>query len=215
LAQLFPKWTNVLPTIFAFGGVAAMLLAVGFVWYFFSPEYTDVGYRPIQPVAYSHKFHVRDLGIDCRYCHTSVENQAHANIPPTRTCMTCHSLVATDSASLDLVRSSYMTGEPIEWIRVHDLPDYAYFNHSAHINAGVGCISCHGDVSKMEVVSLSEPHSMGWCLECHRNPDLHLRPVAEVTNMEWQRPIDHIQFVKDWKEKKNIDPPISCSGCHR
>lgn len=215
MAQLFPKWINSIPPIIALGAVAALFISVAIVSHFFSPEFTDVGYRPIQPSPYSHKMHAGDLGIDCRYCHTSVENQAHANVPPTRTCMNCHNMVTTDSDSLALIRSSFMTGEPIEWIRVHNLPDFVYFNHSAHINAGVGCISCHGNVTQMEIITLSEPLSMGWCLDCHRNPDLHLRPVAEVTNMKWKRPLDHAKFVADWKAEKNIDPPIFCSGCHR
>jgi len=195
--------------------VVVTVVAVGSVWYFFSPDYTDVGYRPIQPVPYSHEVHAGDLDVDCRYCHTSVESQAHANVPPTRSCMNCHNMVTTDSDSLSLVRSSFITGDPIEWIRVHNLPDYAYFDHSAHLSAGVGCVSCHGDVTKMEIVMLSEPLSMGWCLDCHRNPDPHLRPVSEITNMDWQRPANHTQWLDKWKKSKNLNPPIFCSGCHR
>jgi len=215
LAQIFPKWANKIPIVVALAAVSGVLFTVPFVWYFFSPDYTDVGYRPIQPVPYSHKVHMGDLGIDCRYCHTSVESQAHANVPPTRTCMNCHNMVNTDSDSLTLVRSSFITKEPIEWVRVHNLPDYAYFNHSPHLQAGVGCISCHGDISKMDVVTLSEPLSMGWCLDCHRNPDEHLRPIAEITNMNWTRPANHIQWLAEWKESKELDPPVFCSGCHR
>ena len=215
MAQIFPKWINKLPTIMALGAVAGSMLAIGFVSYFFSPEYTDVGYRPIQPVPYSHKVHAGDLGIDCRYCHTSVENQAHANVPPTRTCMNCHSMVNTESDSLVLVRSSFVTGEPIEWVRVHNLPDYAYFNHAPHLQAGVGCITCHGDVSKMDVVMLKEPLSMGWCLDCHKSPDQHLRPTTEITNMDWRRPANHTQWLADWLDERKLDPPINCSGCHR
>ena len=215
MAQLFPKWVNVIPPIIGLGAAAALVVGVGIVWYFFSPEYTDAGYRPVQPSPYSHKVHAGDLGIDCRYCHTSVERQAHANVPPTRTCMNCHNMVSTDSDSLALIRSSFITGEPIEWIRVHNLPDYSYFNHSAHVNAGVGCLSCHGDVTRMEIITQSEPLSMSWCLECHKNPDTHLRPVTEVTSMKWQRPANHAQFVEDWKARKMIDAPITCSGCHR
>jgi len=215
LAQLFPKWTNNIPTIAALGAVIIGLAAIGGVWYFFSPEYTDVGYRPEQPLSYSHRVHAGDLGIDCRYCHTSVERQAHANVPPTRTCMNCHNMVMTDSDSLALIRSSFVTGEPMEWIHVHNLPDYAYFDHSAHVNGGVGCITCHGDVTKMDVITLSEPLSMGWCLGCHRNPGVNLRPPSEVTNMQWQRPADHPQWVARWIEEKQINPPIYCSGCHR
>lgn len=215
MAQLFPKWANFVPTILAIGGVGLLMGSIAFVWYFFSPEYTDVGYRPKQPVAYSHKLHAGDLGIDCRYCHTSVETQAHANIPPTRTCMNCHATVKPESEKLALVRSSYQSGQPIEWVRVHDLPDFAYFDHSVHVNAGVGCISCHGNVAQMDEVMLSKPLSMGWCLDCHRNPDANLRPVAEVTNMKWEMMPGHDEFVAQWKQEKGIDPPIECSACHR
>jgi len=215
VAQIFPKWTNYIPTVAAIGAVLGLVAVIGFVWYYFSPEYTDVGYRPVQPVEYSHQVHAGDLGIDCRYCHTGVERQAHANVPPTRTCMNCHTMVKTDSEKLALVRNSYASGQPIEWIRVHNLPDFAYFNHSAHINAGVGCISCHGDVSQMEVVMLSEPLSMSWCLECHRNPDNNLRPLAEVTNMKWEKPADYADWAAGWIQEKQIQPPIACSGCHR
>jgi len=215
VAQIFPKWTNYIPTVAAISGVLGLIGVIGFVWYYFSPEYTDVGYRPVQPVEYSHQVHAGDLGIDCRYCHTGVERQAHANVPPTRTCMNCHTMVKTDSEKLALVRNSYASEQPLEWIRVHNLPDFAYFNHSAHINAGVGCISCHGDVSRMEVVMLSKPLSMSWCLECHRNPDENLRPVVEVTNMKWEKPVDHAEWVAGWIQEKQIQPPIACSGCHR
>lgn len=215
MAQIFPKWTNRLPAIIAVGGVVVLLAAVGLVWYYFSPEYTDVGYRPIQPVEYSHQVHAGNLGIDCRYCHTSVERQAHANVPPTRTCMNCHTMVKPESEKLALVRNSFTTGEPITWIRVHKLPDYVYFNHSAHINAGVSCISCHGDVTQMPVITLMKPLSMGWCLECHRNPDANLRPVSEVTNMRWEKPPDHAQWAAEWKKTKGVNPPTACSGCHR
>lgn len=195
--------------------MAGLVGAISFIWYFFSPEYTDVGYRPIQPVDYSHKLHAGDLGLDCRYCHTGVETQARANIPPARTCMNCHATVKPESEKLQLVRSSFETGEPIEWVRVHNLPDYAYFDHSAHVNAGVGCVSCHGNVAQMEKVTLAKPLSMGWCLECHRNPDPNLRPVAEVTNMKWEMLPSHDLFVAEWKEEKEITPPTDCSGCHR
>jgi len=215
LAQLFPKWTNRIPTALAAGTAAVLIAGVGFIWYFFSPSYTDVGYRPKQPVPYSHKLHAGDLGIDCRYCHTGVETQAHANVPPTATCMNCHKLVKPDSDKLALVRTSYETGRPIEWVRVHQLPEYAYFNHSAHINAGVGCISCHGNIAKMDEVTLAEPLSMSWCLDCHRNPTPNLRPVDQVTNMDYQPPADHSELAARMIEEKNIKPPIDCSACHR
>lgn len=215
MAQLFPKWSNHLPTALAIGGFVLVLAAVGFVWFYFSPWYTDVGYRPKQPVPYSHKLHAGDLAIDCRYCHTGVETQAHANVPPTQTCMNCHTLVKPDSDKLAVVRTSNETRRPIEWIRVHQLPEYAYFNHSAHINAGVGCISCHGNIAEQELVALSEPLSMGWCLDCHRNPAPNLRPVDQVTNMFWEAPADQAEWVARWIKEKGINPPEDCSACHR
>jgi hypothetical protein len=215
LAQIFPKWTNHLPTIGAAGSALAALAVIGFFWYYGSPKYTDVGYRPKQPVAYSHKLHAGDLGIDCRYCHTNVERSPHANVPATRTCMNCHKLILPESEKLLLVRESYATEKPIEWVRVHKVADYAYFDHSAHLRAGVGCTSCHGNVAEMVEVMQVQPLSMGWCLDCHRDPGPHLRPVEEVTNMKWTPGDDHDDFVTRTIQEKNIDPPEYCAGCHR
>jgi hypothetical protein len=199
----------------AVGGVVIVVAVVGFVWYYFSPWYTDVGYRPKQPVPYSHKLHAGDLAIDCRYCHTGVETQPHANIPPTQTCMNCHKLVKPESDKLALVRTSFETGMPIEWVRVSQLPEYAYFNHSAHINAGVGCISCHGNIAQMEEVTLAKPLSMGWCLECHRNPAPNLRPVNEITNMDYEPPDNQTEMAAEIIKDKDINPSTDCSACHR
>ncbi|MCB2231551.1 cytochrome c3 family protein [bacterium] len=215
MAQIFPKWANKIPLLAAlvvvFGGAAL----VGFVWYYFSPEYTDVGYRPTQPVPFSHKLHAGDLGMDCRYCHNTVEQTAWAAVPPTTTCMNCHKLVLPESEKLLPVRESFATGRPIEWVRVHKIPDYAFFNHGVHVRAGVGCFSCHGNVRQMEIVKQEEPLSMGWCLDCHRNPDQFLRPLDEVTNMEWTPPADQEEFAKRVKAERTINPPTDCSGCHR
>ncbi len=189
--------------------------SIAFIWYYGSPNYTDVGYQPIQPVNFSHKMHAGDLGMDCRYCHSQVEYSPVANVPPTQTCMNCHTLIGLDKKSIDPIRESWATGKPIEWVRVHNLPNYAYFNHSAHVTAGIGCVSCHGNVRQMPIITQKKPLSMGWCLECHRNPDPHLRPVSEMTNMEWEPPADHEKFVAEWKQQKNINPPTDCSGCHR
>ena len=180
-----------------------------------SPRTTDVGYAPRQPVPYSHALHAGDLGIDCRYCHSTVEVAARAAVPPTQTCMNCHSRIRAQSAKLIPVRESYATGMPIEWVRVHDLPDYAYFNHSAHVRRGVGCVSCHGRVDKMEVISQVEPLSMGWCLDCHRNPEKHLRPQEYVTKMDWVPPEDQATLGKRLCEANNINPSVDCSTCHR
>ena len=215
MAQIFPKWSNKIPpylvVLILFIGIGT----VGLLWYYGSPEYTDVGYQPEQPVPYSHKMHAGDLGMDCRYCHSSIEQSATANVPPTQTCMNCHTLVLTESEKLRPVRESWSTGEPIEWIRIHNLPDYAYFNHSAHLRAGIGCASCHGNVAQMEKVTQVEPLSMGWCLDCHRNPDDHLRPVSEITNMSWIAPENQQEFAAKVKKEKKIAPPVDCSGCHR
>jgi len=215
VAQIFPEWSNkvfpVLLVAILLGGIGT----VGFFWYFGSPKYTDVGYRPEQPVTYSHKLHAGDLGLDCRYCHIGVEISASATIPPTQTCMNCHTLVKNDSKKVAPVLESWTNGTPIEWVRVHDLPDYAYFNHSAHIHAGVGCISCHGNVAEMEEVMQVEPLSMSWCLDCHRKPEAYLRPVDQVTNMKWTPPENQMLLGREIIKEKNINPPVACSGCHR
>ncbi len=215
MAQIFPEWTNRLPKYIAAGIVITGVLVVGLVWYYFSPEYTDVGYRPKQPVPYSHKLHAGDLGIDCRYCHTTVEVSAVANVPPTQTCMNCHTNILPESETLLPIRESYAQKKPMQWVRVHNLPDYAYFDHSRHINSGIGCVSCHGNVAQMEIVMQVEPLSMSWCLDCHRNPDDHIRPPGEIATMNWQPPSDHKEFVARFKKEKNISPPTDCSGCHR
>ena len=215
MAQIFPEWTNKIPAYLAVGVVFAVLGGIGFVWYFFSPEFTDVGFKPDQPVEYSHKLHAGDLGLDCRYCHVGVERSAVASVPPTQTCMNCHKLIKTDSEKLLPVRQSWATGIPIEWVRVHKIPDYAYFNHSSHIRAGVGCLSCHGNVAEMDVVRQVEPLSMSWCLDCHRNPDTQIRPAGDVTNMKWTPSGDQLAKVANIKKEKKIDPPTDCSGCHR
>lgn len=215
MAQIFPKWMNLLPLIILVVIIPAGLGAIGFFWYYGSPEFTDVGYRPVQPVNYSHKLHAGDLGIDCRYCHVGVERGAIATVPPTQTCMNCHKLVKPESEKLKLVRESWATGRPIEWVRVHNLPDFAYFNHSVHIDRGVGCVSCHGNVAEMEVVTQAKPLSMGWCLDCHRNPSENLRPMSEITNMKWELPEGHQNFADNLIKDKNIKPPIMCTGCHR
>jgi hypothetical protein len=215
LAQIFPKWVDKAPPLVLISVLLLSAGGIGFIWYYGSPNYTDAGYQPIQPVEYSHKLHAGDLGLDCRYCHTAVETSAYATIPPTQTCMNCHTLVKTESEKLRPVRESWMNGIPIEWIRIHDLPDYVYFNHSAHLRAGVGCASCHGNVATMEVVKQVEPLSMGWCLDCHRNPGNHLRPASELTNMEWIPPANQTELAQKMMKQKEINPSEDCSVCHR
>jgi len=193
------------------GGLAALALAA----YLGNPEVRETGYAPRQPVEYSHKLHAGDLGMDCRYCHYTVEKSAFAAIPPTEVCMNCHVRVKKDSPLLEPVRQSQASGQPIPWIKVHRLPDYVYFNHQAHVTAGVSCVSCHGRVDQMIVVRQEEPLSMAWCLECHRNPAPNLRPVEEVTNLAWQPDRDPAEIGREILEANNIQPPTNCSGCHR
>ena len=215
MSTIFPRWTNHLPTGVA---VAVPLLGVGAVaavTYWFSPHFTDVGYQPAQPVEYSHQLHAGELGIDCRYCHNTVEQAGYAAIPPNETCLNCHRYVATDSEKLEKVRQAGETGESIAWVKIHQLPDYAYFNHSVHVAAGVGCASCHGRIDQREVVALYEPLSMGWCLECHRNPEPHLRPYDEVTNMAYDPVAAGYDPDADPNRTRELAPPENCPGCHR
>lgn len=215
MPAIFPRWTNNVPIAI---GLLAPLLGAGLifaVWYWFSPMYTDVGYRPEQPVPYSHKLHAGELGVDCRYCHNTVEKAAHAAIPPAATCMNCHDLVKTESKRLELVRNSDKTGESIPWVRVHQLPDYVFFNHSSHVASGVGCATCHGRVDQMVTVEMKSPLSMGWCLDCHRDPKPALRPLDQVTNMAWDASTMQYDADRDANRKRKVNPPTHCSGCHR
>jgi hypothetical protein len=218
VAVIFPRWTNRLPLLLA--GIAPIVLGlvVTGVWYYLSPNFTDVGYRPQQPIAFSHKVHAGELGMDCRYCHNTVERGARAAIPPTATCMNCHAYVKTGSDEIKKIWASAENNTPIEWVRVHLLPDYAYFDHSVHLAAGIGCVSCHGRIDRMDVVQQDQPLSMGWCLDCHRNPSSHLRPRAEVTNMDYD-PVAAGYVAGSDEERARRDfklaPPEHCSGCHR
>jgi hypothetical protein len=215
LAQIFPEAANKAAVGLAAAASLGLVLAVGVVWYYFSPEYTDVGYRPVQPIPYSHRLHAGELGIDCRYCHASVETSAVAVVPPSRTCMNCHALVKKESPLLAPLRASLEFGQPLEWVRIHNLPDYAFFNHAAHVRAGVGCASCHGRIDTMEVVQQVEPLSMSWCLDCHRDPVPHLRPRDQVTNMKWVAPENQRELGREIVATLGLKPPTECSGCHR
>jgi hypothetical protein len=212
---VFPRWANKTRVLAGavLGGAPVYLTFL--IWYGASPKTTDVGYQPKQPVPYSHALHAGRLGIDCRYCHNTVEQAAHAAIPATATCMNCHERIWTNSDKLAPVRESAATGRPVEWLKVHDLPDYVYFNHSAHVTRGVGCVTCHGRIDEMEEVHQKEPLSMSWCLSCHRAPEQNLRPPEEVTNMTWKPPSDPVAFGKELREKNHLNPPTDCSTCHR
>ena len=226
MTLLFPKWTNKLPTVLALGAAAAGLTVVFAVNFWFSPKHTDVGYAPYQPIAYSHKLHAGSLGMDCRYCHRMVEEGPHATVPDAATCMGCHLQVKKDSEALAPLREAYGDGtasnKPIEWIKVHMLPEYAYFNHAVHIRANVGCASCHGPIHEMEIVRQDQPLSMGWCLECHRDPTTHIRPAdVSVTDMDWKPTDASIAAARKLLEPQGTDkfpalnPPTHCGACHR
>ena len=182
---------------------------------------TRIGWVRDQPVPFSHQHHAGDLGIDCRYCHDTVEVSPHASFPATKVCMTCHSQLWTNAAMLAPVRESLATNTPLEWQRVSKLPDYVYFNHQIHIARGVPCVTCHGRVDKMPLMERAEPFQMRWCLDCHRNPAPHLRPPDQVTRMDWSdwdnRPEAHRNYGRRMQALYHIDPAKldDCNTCHR
>jgi hypothetical protein len=215
MTPIFPKvadkYFRIGVSAIALGIAGAVILSA----YLFHPNHADVGYQPVQPVPYSHKLHAGNLGLDCRYCHSTVEVSAYAAIPPTETCMNCHARVKPQSELLQPVRDSYATGQPIPWVRIHKLPDYVYFNHQAHVGAGVSCLSCHGRVDQMAEVRQVKPLSMAWCLECHRNPAPNVRPRELVTKLDWTPDRDPAEIGRELIAKNHIHPPTNCSGCHR
>jgi hypothetical protein len=216
MAQLFPRWCNRLPLNLAVGLLLSGTLVTAGVWYYFTPKYSRVGYQPLQPVPYSHKTHVGQIGLDCRYCHTGVEKSWYANIPSPSVCMNCHSQVLPNDARLLPVRDSFKSGEPLPWVQIHRTPDFVFFNHAVHVNRGVGCVSCHGQIDEMVEVRHEKSLTMAFCLECHRDPAPNLRPPSEVFSMTWtNEPARQLeagrQFVHDWK----VNPSQTCSTCHR
>jgi hypothetical protein len=189
MAQVFDRSSNALARAsLVLSGLIVIALGVGLNSLQRSPWVTRQGQRPDQPVPFSHKHHVEGLGLQCQYCHTSVEKSSYAGIPPTKTCINCHAQIWTNAELLQPVRHSWATGESINWIRVHDLPDYVYFNHEIHVNKGIGCASCHGRVDEMPLMYQQNSLQMEWCLNCHRNPSVNLRPTAEIYNMAWGGP---------------------------
>ncbi|MBW7906977.1 MAG: cytochrome c3 family protein [Phycisphaerae bacterium] len=218
---IFPEWTNGLRVSLALGGGFAALYAAGIVYFGFSPLATDVGYMPTQPIPYNHALHAGILGLDCTYCHATVDESPHAAVPPTQVCMNCHTGIKRESAEpaksrIAAISAAYAASEAIKWVKVHDLPDYAYFNHSAHVRRGIGCASCHGRVDQMDVVYQAQPLSMGWCLECHREPERFLRPLDKITDMAYAlTPEEQLRVGRELRQKYNINPSQDCSTCHR
>ena len=217
MRQLFPEYANSLSRASIVGAVLLVGVFFSVLWaYQWSSYATGMNTFVAQPVPFSHLHHVRADGIDCRYCHTSVESSAFAGIPPTDTCMNCHAELWSNAEVLEPVRRSWRTGEPLVWQRVYNLPDFTYFNHGIHLNKGIGCISCHGRVDLMPLTNQAVNLRMAWCLDCHRNPEPHLRLKEELTNMEWAAPADpefRAKLAREYRvEKKGL---TDCWTCHR
>lgn len=216
MAQFFHPSTNTIAKVTVFGAV--FFIAVAF-WVMLtverSPYVTEAQVVREQPVPFSHRHHVNQLGLDCRYCHTSVEETAFAGIPPTKTCMTCHSQIHTNADMLEPVRESWRSGKPLEWARVHDLPDFVYFNHSIHINKGIACETCHGPVNEMALMWKENSLQMEWCLGCHRHPEKYVRPKEFVFKMGWTSEIDQKELGPELVKKYNIKRLTNCTICHR
>jgi hypothetical protein len=189
MAQIFDRSSNALARAsLVLTGLIVIALGVTLDQLQRSPWVTRQGQRPEQPVPFSHKHHVTGLGLQCQYCHVSVEKSSYAGIPPTKTCMNCHAQIWTNAALLQPVRDSWATGQSLPWIKVHDLPDYVYFSHEIHVNKGLGCASCHGRVDQMPLMYAQNTLQMEWCLNCHRNPAKNLRPTSQIYNMAWEEP---------------------------
>jgi hypothetical protein len=209
---IFPEWTETLKKWVTLLVVGAPIYLVALIAYGVDAEAIRIGYQPEQPVRYSHALHAGELGMDCRYCHSVVERGAKAAIPPSAVCMNCHSTVKKDSDALLPIRTAYAGGDPVRWVRVTDLPDYVFFNHQAHVNAAVGCESCHGRIDQMVKVWQATALTMEWCLECHKNPAPHLREPANITKMGYVPGPGEGERIK---KKNEVNPPINCSTCHR
>jgi hypothetical protein len=229
MPQVFPKGMNVIARLAVLGlPVLAGSGVVGGAAFYRSDYSTGARDVVAQPVPFSHKHHVSELGIDCRYCHTSADVSASAGFPPTKTCMNCHQQMWTGAELLAPVRSSYEAGVPIAWNKVHNVPHYTYFNHSIHVAKGIGCVSCHGRIDDMNLVFQTKTLLMEWCLDCHREPEKHLRPREEVYSMIWQpgdvinpdtgQPYDQLTLGRKLKEEYHVREAsvlTNCSICHR
>ncbi len=216
MPQIFHRSTNTFSRVSIFGAVfmVAGIFAVASLLVR-SSYATSVGVAPQQPVPFSHKHHVSDDGIDCRYCHTSVETSSFAGIPPTKTCMNCHSQIFAQSPVLEPVRESFRTGKPIVWTRVHNLPDFVYFDHSIHLQKGIGCVTCHGRIDQMPLTWKAETMQMEWCIDCHRAPEKYVRPREFVFSMDWQPSGDQNVLGPQLVREYGIQSKLSCSTCHR
>ncbi len=215
--QVFHRSTNTIARVSIFGALIVVAAAgYGLALVNRSPYVTGAGLALEQPVSFSHRHHAGELGIDCRYCHTSVEIGAKAGIPPTQTCMNCHKQIWADSPTLEPVRASLRADVSIPWVKVHDLPDFVYFNHSIHVAKGVGCETCHGRIDRMNLTWQQNSLQMEWCLECHRNPERYVRPKEAVFTMGWQPPGgDQLALGRELLKANDVHPKTDCSTCHR
>ena len=216
MAQIFPRSANK----YARGSIVAvglLLATVGASLFALSKSSYLTRAQTVvdQPVQFSHQHHAGGIGIDCRYCHTTVETAASAGIPPTKTCMNCHSQIWSTSPFLEPVRASFRDDTPLRWTRVHDLPDFAYFNHSVHVKKGVGCATCHGRVDRMPLMYQENSLQMEWCLDCHTNPEKYVRPREAVFQMDYEPPADQLELGRRLVKEYDIESLISCSTCHR
>jgi hypothetical protein len=216
MSQIFHRSTNSLSRFTIFGGLfvagAAVLLLL---WVNRTPWVTRAYEARTQPVPFSHAHHVGGLGVDCRYCHTSVDRSAYAGVPPTKTCMNCHTQIWNQSPTLEPVRASLKNDVSIEWTKVHDLPDFVYFDHSAHVNKGVGCSTCHGRVDQMPLVWQEHSLQMEWCLDCHRRPERFVRPKDQVYNIAYEAPANQEELGTELVKRYGIKTQTTCSTCHR
>jgi hypothetical protein len=218
MSQIFHPGINMIVRVMILAGLFIFLGGAGLVYlYVRSPYMTEVGIAKAQPVPFSHQQHVGGLGLDCRYCHTAVEESNVAGIPSTETCMGCHAQVSAEVASLELVRTSYQADQPLAWVRVHNLADFVYFNHAIHLNKGIGCETCHGRVDQMPLTAKAESLQMDWCLACHRAPERFIRPVEQIFTMNWEPPSDQATLGPQLVAEYGIEVAqlTDCSICHR
>lgn len=216
MAQLFHPRSNTTARASIVGGIGLLALIAGsLIMLDLSSFSTRAEVAREQPVPFSHKHHVSGLGLDCRYCHTTVETGAFAGIPPTETCITCHSQIWADSPMLEPVRESWRTNQSLRWARVHDLPGFVYFNHSIHVNKGIGCSTCHGRVDLMPLTWSVSSLTMGWCLDCHRAPERHIRPLSAVFQMDYKAPPDQDALGRKLVTEYNVRKLEDCYTCHR
>ena len=216
MPQVFHRSTNMIAKVTILGAVVIVCLVTLLLVVVFRADYlTEVNVVRAQPVPFSHKHHVAGIGIDCRYCHTSVETSSFAGLPPTDTCMSCHSQIWISSPMLEPVRASFRTNTPLRWTRVHDLPDFVYFDHSIHIAKGIGCSTCHGQVDQMPMMWRENTLLMEWCLGCHREPERYVRPREAVFRMDWTPPPNQLESGRRLVQLYHIRTLTDCYTCHR